>query len=923
MFSNILSGAAGFPVADLGDTVSQSLRFPTNAGSERLEWATGPSATTSWAVSFWMKLGQVGQATDGTIWQASGASSGPGLYINHNPAAGTDMGVLRDPNNGYSSGRSLRDPSAWYHIVHTFHASGGTNRVRIYINGETALDTTGVGATIDPGKFRIGGNAQWPQPQFQGYMAEWHFVSNNGNLTAADFGRTNEDGVWVPKNYTGTYGTDGFHLDFADSSDLGNDVSGNNNDFTATGFDTGDVALYSAYVFSSAASPIDWNTTSIAGFSTTDAGGYGRKQMFDNGASNGQPNSQSFVAVFRPKDPITVSTGIRIRPNSSTAGAQFPVYINESSTATTTLTGAGSPSFQNVSFTGTLNSIVVAASTNTGDNSGWQAIEIDGTVLVDNTDNDVNLLDTPTSNYQTFNPLYPVNSSGPQRFSDANLGVDISSAHPSGYNRFFFSTLKMPSYGKWYFEHTRPLTVDSAEPALQYPFVGFTTLQDTSAAESTNTWYNNISMAGGSGYGYRHGTTTNATYGPTQGSQVWPIGAVIGCSYDADTGDVRFYNEGTDMGLFDTLPANTDFYLSMIQIYTHGPAKFNFGQMPFIYTPPTGFKALHLNQLEEPTIKNGSDHFQAITDTGANILTAAQAAFSNGLWWIKDRANSNQHQLVDSVRGSNLAFTNPAKGPESTYAAPTGDCVAWCWGTDNTGTNADAGFQILTWDGTGSARTISHDLDQSRPLDMILVKMHSAAAGNTYVNNANIPFWCSGLADNGYGYFNLNLAFGTTTSFFNGNPNASLGNLTLGGDPDVNGNPVTYGATANYVGYVWQSIPGYSAFGSYTGNNSTDGVFIHTGMKPAWILIKRVNNADHWAVYDTTRDVNNPAFQILRPDVANAEDTTQPNNDLDILSNGFKWRTNDSRYNASEQYVYACFAEHPFGGENAPPATAR
>jgi hypothetical protein len=125
------------------------------------------------------------------------------------------------------------------------------------------------------------------------------------------------------------------------------------------------------------------------------------------------------------------------------------------------------------------------------------------------------------------------------------------------------------------------------------------------------------------------------------------------------------------------------------------------------------------------------------------------------------------------------------------------------------------------------------------------------------------------------------------------------------------------------IAYCWHSVPGYSAFGSYTGNNSTDGVFIHTGMKPAWILIKRVNNADHWAVYDTTRDVNNPAFQILRPDVANAEDTTQPNNDLDILSNGFKWRTNDSRYNASEQYVYACFAEHPFGGENAPPATAR
>jgi len=87
----------------------------------------------------------------------------------------------------------------------------------------------------------------------------------------------------------------------------------------------------------------------------------------------------------------------------------------------------------------------------------------------------------------------------------------------------------------------------------------------------------------------------------------------------------------------------------------------------------------------------------------------------------------------------------------------------------------------------------------------------------------------------------------------------------------------------NVINYAWTSVPGYSAFGSYTGNGSDDGVFIYTGMKPAWILVKRVNGIDHWAVYDTTRDVNNPAFQILRPNVVNGDDTTQPNNNLDIF----------------------------------------
>jgi hypothetical protein len=907
--------ASAVPTADLGDEISQSLRFPTNAGSERLEWATGPSTTTSWAVSFWMKLGQVGQATDGTIWQASGASSGPGLYINHNPAAGTDMGVLRDPNNGYSSGRSLRDPSAWYHIVHTFHASGGTNRVRIYINGETALDTTGVGATIDPGKFRIGGNAQWPQPQFQGYMAEWHFVSNNGNLTAADFGRTNEDGVWVPKNYTGTYGSNGFHLDFADSSDLGNDVSGNNNDFTASGFDTADIVNYRQDVFGDNSSTYNSSNTN----KTFLGGTFGPDKMFngvltDDGCKSGTGSAQTWI-YYRPSGGLSISSSLTVTCNNTGAIRVNGVDQGLSNTSpTSTLTISNPPS--------TLTELAVQG--NTSSSATVMGITVDGTVRVENPDNDVDFLDTPTSNYPVWNPLYYTNSNGPQRYNEANLALDLSSASSLGYYRFFYATFALPKTGKWYFEHQRPVTRDSADNTGQFPFVGFSTLQGNYQDETASRFFNVISMCGGTGYGYRYGSSSSTTYGSIQGDGAWRAGAIIGCSYDADTRQVRFYKDGSDMGLFDTLPADTDFYIALAETYAHSVTKFNFGQMPFFYTPPTGFKPLHLNQLEEPTIKNGSDHFQAITDTGANILTAAQAAFSNGLWWIKDRANSNQHQLVDSVRGSNLAFTNPAKGPESTYAAPTGDCVAWCWGTDNTGTNADAGFQILTWDGTGSARTISHDLDQSRPLDMILVKMHSAAAGNTYVNNANIPFWCSGLADNGYGYFNLSNQFGTTTSFFNGNPNASLGNLTLGGDPDVNGNPVTYGATANYVGYVWQSVPGYSAFGSYTGNNSDDGPFIYTGMRSAFVMIKRTDANGNWYVWDSTRDINNPCYHHLIPDATNPENTNSGHgNQIDILSNGFKLRRNGGNTNAAGTYIYAAFAENPFGGENVPPATAR
>ena len=203
---------------------------------------------------------------------------------------------------------------------------------------------------------------------------------------------------------------------------------------------------------------------------------------------------------------------------------------------------------------------------------------------------------------------------------------------------------------------------------------------------------------------------------------------------------------------------------------------------------------------------------------------------------------------------------------------------------------------------------------------MILVKMHSADPGNTYVNDANIPFWCSGMPDDGFAYFNLDATFGTTNSFFNGNPNASLGNLTLGNDPDINANPVTYGAPSNYVGYVWQSIPGYSAFGSYTGNNNADGPFIYTGFRPAFVLRKATTGSLNWLIHDSTRSLNNPANTQLQPNTTLYEGA---GNDVDILSNGFKLRSTNADGGSAGTYIYACFAENPFGGSNVVPAIAR
>ena len=120
---------------------------------------------------------------------------------------------------------------------------------------------------------------------------------------------------------------------------------------------------------------------------------------------------------------------------------------------------------------------------------------------------------------------------------------------------------------------------------------------------------------------------------------------------------------------------------------------------------------------------------------------------------------------------------------------------------------------------------------------------------------------------------------------------------------------------------VWTSIPGYSSFGSYSGNGSTDGPFVYTGFKPAWLLIKCSSTTGNWEIYDNARNTYNPETLALQPNLTSAESTI---NGIDFLSNGFKVRTTDANFNTSGQtYIYAAFAENPFGGSNVSPVTAR
>ena len=116
--------------------------------------------------------------------------------------------------------------------------------------------------------------------------------------------------------------------------------------------------------------------------------------------------------------------------------------------------------------------------------------------------------------------------------------------------------------------------------------------------------------------------------------------------------------------------------------------------------------------------------------------------------------------------------------------------------------------------------------------------------------------------------------------------------------------------TNDCIFFAWTGVEGYSAFGSYEGNGSTDGPFVYTGHKSRFVMYKNIDAAGGWQIYDSARSSSNVADERLQWNNGSAEDTTVG---IDILSNGFKLRTTHSRSNASgNTYIWASFAENPF-----------
>ena len=315
--------------------------------------------------------------------------------------------------------------------------------------------------------------------------------------------------------------------------------------------------------------------------------------------------------------------------------------------------------------------------------------------------------------------------------------------------------------------------------------------------------------------------------------------------------------------------------------------------------------------------------------------------------WIKNRDSTNWHILQDSSRGSGKSlFSNDTYQETSdsstrniqfdsngiTLSGSTSsfndindssdDFVAWQWkcngGTTSSNSNGDitstvqtnstAGFSIGTYTGDAdNTHSVGHGLGATPA--WIIVKRREGTH-SWIVWHQNLTATTAYAID----LENTDAEANNTSYFHDTAPDANTFHPGDGG--------ATNGSSGTYVFYAFKDIQGYSKFGSYTGNGNTDGVFVYTGFKPAWALI-RATDSDEWRIYDNKRA--NPFNVInvrLKADSNAAE--SQDDNECDFLSNGIKFRSNSGGVNTTDQkYIYMTFAEHPFVSSKGVPTTAR
>ena len=805
--SSLFNIAAGGQAGFYDYQIEQSLRFDESSQAylRKTNFSGSPTSEQTGTFSVWVKNTLSYSDNRNAIY---GSSTGSAAFTSLSLAGSSQVLDLRKRNTGASDtidvigNPAQRDPSAWYHIMSVYDMTNSTrnDRAQIYVNGVRVTDLgtntlpSNISTTYDSGDFltdmQIGRtNTNSSNMLYADFiLAEYHRVDGQA-LDPTDFGEF-KSGVWVPKEYTGTYGNHGFYLDFADTSDIGKDVSGNGNDFTANNLSAHDVVP-----------------------------------------------------------------------------------------------------------------------------------------------------DSPTLNYATFNPLI---NAGSETLSEGNLKF-VS----GGSNKSYLKTTIGMSSGKYYCE---AIFASGSTVSIGLAIEGGT--------DNDSMGKDDFSWSYESGGTLRH-NNTSTSYGDSYSN-----GDIIGMAFDHSAGTITFFKNNVSQGVYSISGHSSDFtyFFAVGQSSTSSSGTWilNTGQDStfsgsttaggnsdengygdFKYAVPSGFLALNSANLPEPSITPldddlPEDYFDTVLYTGngssGHVIDGIQT--NPDFTWIKDRNVAKAHMLFDSLRGdgTNLyPLSSDGTGQErtdlsrlilgdgqfeidvteSSVNANNQSYVSWNWQaggtavsntdgsvTSSVSVNTKAGFSIATYTEPSGSFSFGHGLGVTP--DMFIFKRRNGTENwIVWQKNFGSP------TKNGV-YLNDDGGQFTTGSNWLTAIDSDTISITSG----------QVGSAGTKVCYAFKGIEGYSKFGKYTGNGSTNGTFVYTGFRPAFVMIKNTSSSAGWPMYDSVRGTTVGNEPTLNADSAGTESSSGDR--IDFNSSGFKLKINQTNVNLSGNiYVYMAFAEMPFKYANA------
>lgn len=891
--------------------VERSLRFNDGDSPSLTRSPSSSGNQSTFTFSWWQKITQPSDSQYPITFSCGSTSVTTGFWEMRLGSLGLYLRFKDSTTVVINSNDRFRDPSAWYHCVIAVDTTQATssNRIKMYVNNRqiTSFEYENY-PSQNFNSFRVNSTDQHQWGYGKGYsgavdgpldsyLAEINFI-DGFQYDPSYFGETNPaTGQWNPKKYIGGYGTNGYYLNFSDNSStsaLGTDSSGNGNNFTPNNFSVaagiGNDSVEDTPTNNFATlNPLFLNATETAGTFSE-----GNLKLVTTGYEYGTAlatfsirygkyywevkqlgGAYAIHGIVRGSTP-NADTYISYDPNGKLFGFGYQQNGYIKGTAGTGSTTGGNLASGYATFT--TNDIIGFAS---DIQNGTLAIYKNNTLIYTITGiNDDDWI--PAISGYTSNGSYSINfgqqafsytpPTGYKKLNSANLPNPTIKLPNQHFNTVLYTGNNNTSQNitgvgfspDWVWVKNRDNVerhhlVDSVRGDNKVLHSDNTDAERTGSHGSGHTQLNLASdgfnlVSNGSNDELNFGTRTYVAWN-------WNAGDTDGKTYTvtvvSDSGNkYRFDGFGTSAVTLDLAEGGT-----------------------YIFNYPSAHP-FRFSTTSDGTHGGGTEYTTGVTVLSSTSVQIVVAASAPTLYYYCT-IHSGMGGAINT--NSTLGSSNFDGSIQSTVKV-----------------NVTAGFSILTYTGTGSNATIGHGLGVTA--NAIIVKRRNGTQ--------NWGVYHSSVAPNDILQLDVdNAVYGGSGVFGNALATSSVFSVNAGSGMS-NGNGDTY------VAYCFSEVAGYSKFGSYTGNGSTDGPFVFTGFRPAFLLWKNSSSVRNWHMIDNTRDRFNPVDLQLYPNLSTNEYAETQG--YDFLSNGFKIRESANfANNNGGTYIYLAFAESPFKNARA------